>query len=68
MRAMQHMESLRREVEKLKSEARQVSGRGMLEEVDKYRKANDALHATVARLEASSSATAYLLPCQRARS
>ena len=55
-------------MEKLKSEARQGSGGRMLEEVDKYRKANDALHATVARLEASSPATAHLLPCQRARS
>ncbi len=52
---MQHMESLKREVEKLKSEAKQGSSGRMLEEVDKYRKANDALHTTVARLEASPS-------------
>lgn len=50
---MQHMESLKREVEKLKAEAKQGSSGRMLEEVDKYRKANDALHATIARLEAS---------------
>ena len=55
--AMQHMESLKREVEKLKSEAKQGSSGRMLEEVDKYRKANDALHTTVARLEASQHAS-----------
>jgi len=52
--AMQHMESLKREIEKLTSDKKHGSSGRMLEEVDKYRKANDALHATVARLEASS--------------
>ena len=51
---VQHMESLKREIEKLKSEAKHGSGGRMLEEVDKYRKANDTLHATVIRLEAGS--------------
>ena len=48
---MQHMESLKNEVEKLRSEAKHSSSRRMLDEVDKYRKANGALHATIARLE-----------------
>ena len=61
---MQHMESLKREVEKLKAEAKQGSSGRMLEEVDKYRKANAALHATIARLEASPFATAFLLSAQ----
>ena len=40
--------------ETVKSEGKHGSRGSMLEEVDKHRKANDALHATVARLEASS--------------
>ena len=42
---MQHMESLKREIEKLKSDKKHGSSGRMLEEVEKYRKANDALHA-----------------------
>ena len=41
-------------MDKLRSEAKQGGSGRMLEEVDKYRKANSALHATVARLEARS--------------
>ena len=48
---VQHMESLKNEVEKLRSEAKHSSSGRMLDEVDKYRKANGALHATIARLE-----------------
>lgn len=48
---MQHMESLKSEVEKLRAEAKHSSSGRMLDEVDKYRKANGALHATIARLE-----------------
>ena len=49
---VQHMESLKIEVEKLRSEAKHSSSGRMLDEVEKYRKANGALHATIARLEA----------------
>ena len=48
---VQHMESLKNELEKLRSEAKHSSSGRMLDEVDKYRKANGALHATIARLE-----------------